>query len=176
MTTTNEFVLSAITNTNTSLADHWAGLLKQRAGLSDAPLGSCVPDVTPADLEQQLRDADWTEYQHPAVQGPVRAFKTTDIGGLFGLVRLADLEGSTEVELVDGHQTGCVECVVPGRREQPVDFVVLLIGEEDGQSVVFTFFPGDPVRPSSVLVEGLSQRTITAARAIEMGFEWAKVK
>ncbi len=58
-----------------------------------------------------------------------------------------------------------------------VDFTVIIIGEHEGNEVVFTFHPGDPVSPSEVPAEpGMHGKTITAWEALKMGLSTGKVE
>lgn len=127
---------------------------------------------------ESLQAADWQPYEHPAIGGPAAGFRAP-VSGKVGLVELATLDPSTPVTMVDGHETGFVSPVVEGLDRQPVAFSVMLVGpadKDDPTLIVWTVFPGDPVRPSSLRVEETpSGTTLTAAEAIALGFDLAKV-
>ncbi len=85
-----------------------------------------------------------------------------------------DLADDDEVELVDPKGTGKVEGVVRRSGTFPqVDHTVILLGPGDEGEIVWTFFPGDPVRPSSV--PSSRAGTVTATEARRLGLEWVKL-
>lgn len=129
---------------------------------------------------QELVAADWQPYEHPAVAAPAVAF-VAPIPGTFGLIRLADLPADTEVTLDDRKGVGQVMPVVQGVQGPQVDFTVLLLGptrEDPTKECVWTFFPGEPISPSQVPATGETAHgtKVTAAQAIELGLEWAKIE
>lgn len=124
-----------------------------------------------------LQGAAWEEYSHGAVKAPAVAFKAP-IRGRFGLIRLSDLSPEAMVTLRDPKNTGNVEAVTEGVLGPEVDFTVLLLGpsRESGEEVVWTFFPGEPIMPSSVKTEEYGDGTkVSVANALALGLEWAKV-
>ncbi len=125
----------------------------------------------------EIRDAAWEAYSHPQVAAPAVAFRAP-LRGRFGLVRLDSLQSETAVVLDDRKATGQVMPVVSGVMGPEVDFTVLLLGpdRETGKEVVWTFFPGEPISPSSVPAAGNAGRQVTAAEAIGLGLEWAKIE
>jgi hypothetical protein len=156
--------------------DYWVNTLKQRVqGLGAA--GSVVVGVENVDeLEKALEVAVWEKYSHPAVMAGTEAFITKDIRGQLGVIDLVDLPGDAVVRLDDRKNTGKVSAVVSGVWGQDVDFTVLILGLEQGEEVVFTFHPGDPVNPSKVqATPGLHGKTVTVKEALEMGLETAKI-
>ena len=51
-----------------------------------------------------------------------------------------------------------------------------IIGNEEGHDVVFTFHPGEPVRPSLLEVSDCHNGTkLTKVEALNLGFDLAKV-
>lgn len=157
-------------------AVHQRRCLAQRA---DGPqrAGSYFPGAVPEEVESLLMLAGWEEYSHPAVQSPAVAFKAM-IPGIVDLVPLADLiDPSHEVMLLDPKGTGSVEACVrlSDSSGVPVEFTVALLGPGDDGEIVWTFFPGDPIRPSTIPAEGNVGRRATAAEAIAMGLTIAKV-
>jgi len=103
------------------------------------------------------------------------AFKA-ELPGQLGIIGLAGLPADAVVTLDDRKNTGKVSAVVEGVRGEEVPFTVLILGLEQGDEVVFTFHPGDPVRPSQVQAEpGLHGRTVTVSEALAMGLEMAKI-
>lgn len=126
---------------------------------------------------EDLQNAAWEEYAHGAIQAPAIGFRAP-IHGRLGIIRLSDLDPQTVVVLDDRKSTGKVAAVVEGVLGPEVDFTVLLLGpgSEKGKLVVWTFFPGEPINPSQVDAQEYAHGTqVTAARAIELGLEWAKI-
>lgn len=178
--TATEVVRTAIANTANidALKGHWEGLLSSRAG-KGKPQGSYIPGLNEAELLEKLQAAQWEDFKHPAIAAPAKGFVTRDLTGVVGLVSLAELEPGTPVRLCDGHATGFLSAVVVGGQPQEVDFVVLLVGPNDSpaaETVIWTFHPGNPVRPSSLELDAASDRKITAAEAIKLGFDLAKIE
>lgn len=158
--------------TRDNYGDHFGGLLTQR---NPGPESSGSVFDAPQSAES-LGAAEWTPYEHDAVQAPARAFRAP-IAGKVGLVALASLPADETVRLVDGHETGFVSVVADGVASQPVDFTVALVGPGDnGEDIIWTVHPGDPIRPSSLeATDETSGKTLTAAEAIRLGFGFAKV-
>ena len=104
------------------------------------------------------------------------AFRNDDLGGELGIVRLSDLDPKSEVTLDDRKHTGNVSATVSGIRGKYANFVVAILGVENGKEILFTFHPGDPCMPSKVKTEpGFHGRKVTVAEAMAMGLETAKI-
>lgn len=118
----------------------------------------------------------WEEYPScPNLMPGCAAFINRDIGGELGIVPLSSLSPDTRIVLDDSKGTGFISATVKGQRGKHVDFVVAILGEEQGKEVLFTFHPGDPCIPSSVKAEGLHGKAVTAKEAMELGLETAKI-
>jgi len=168
-------ILNAITTTVAVLGDYWAKTCAQRAGANPSAAGSVYDGATAEEVERLVREAQWEEYSHPAVMAGCAAFRAS-LAGRLGIVELSKLDVNTPVILDDRKGTGTVSATVRGVRGEEVKFTVLVLGDEKGQEVVFTFHPGAPVRPSSVKAEpGLHGKTVTVLEAIKMGLETAKI-
>lgn len=89
------------------------------------------------------------------------------------MVSLDDLDDDCEVQLVDPKKTGFLSAVVEGDSYVPTAFTVMIIGDNNGDLVVYTFHPGDPVERSSITGE---ERTTTVKEARELGFGLAKIE
>ena len=153
---------------------YWNQTLTKRlpGGAGSMVLG----DFDAASLEEALLAAAWEPYSHSAVQEGCSAFLTRDLEGRLGIVELASLPPDTVVTLDDRKNTGKVSAVVDGVLGPVVDFTVIILGDENGVEVVYTFHPGEPVRPSQVQCEaGMHGRRVTIAEALEMGFAMAQV-
>lgn len=168
-------IAKAAETTRNVVPGYFEKTVAQRAGLEEIAAGSIIESVTASELEQMLLHADWEEYSHDAVMSGCVAFKAP-IAGRLGVVDLSKLSDDTVVTLDDRKDTGNVSCVVEGALGPKVDFTVIILGEEQGQEVIFTFHPGDPVRPSQIETKsGMNGRQVTVKEARSMGLETAKI-
>lgn len=150
--------------------------LAMRAELSGESSGSVYLGITPSQLEEKILAAEWEPYSHPAVATGCEAFKAP-LHGQVGVADLRSLPPDAIVILDDRKGTGKVSAVIKGVRGEEARFSVLILGPEQGEEVIFTFHPGDPVRPSQVQVEpGMHGRQVAVADALAMGLETAKIE
>jgi hypothetical protein len=157
--------------TKNKLTAHWDGTLSMR--LPNSGLGSIYPQFdTKEALEEALLNAKWEEYSHPAIGGGAVGF-IAELPGEIGMISLDDLDNDCEVRLVDPKQTGFLSAVVDGDNYETSSFTVMIIGDNDGDLVVYTFHPGDPVERSAITGE---ERTVTVSQAREIGFGLAKIE
>lgn len=182
MLNANTFVKNAIRNTPSS---YWEKLCRTRAGSDPECEGSRFPRRTHEQVDKLIRQLVWEPYTHSAVKEPAQAFIARSIPGLeLGVTRLGDIPDNAELVFSDPKDTGKVELVwnnPPASARPKVDFVVMLVGPDDhpvhGESprnVVWTFFPGDPIQPSTIL--NLDNHGSTnKEHAAELGIEWVKV-
>ena len=171
----SELVKTAITNSKEKMADYWNNTLKQRSMKSDMVAGSRY-NLSPEQIEESLLNADWTPYQHENVKPPAKAYKA-NIAGYEGIIKLNTLPQDKTVVLDDRKNTGKVSVVADGVLGRKVDFTVILVGPHEGNEVVWTFHPSDPIMPSVVDAgEGMNGKQLTVREAIQMGFEYAKLK
>lgn len=139
-------------------------------------VGSVTTFSDATELENALLSAEWFEFNHPAVMAGCVAYATNDIVGEYGIVELRSLASDVIVTLDDRKGTGKVSCTVQGVRGQRVSHTVIMLGDEQGVEVVFTFHPGDPVKASQVTCEpGMHGRKVTVSEALDMGLETAKI-
>jgi hypothetical protein len=126
--------------------------------------------------------ADWEEIVHPDVMAPAKAFRTSSLGGRIGVAEVARLCANSVAHIRPSPKgTGEMEMVVERTLDKmpEVEFTTLLLGPGDegtdlaNEEVVWTFFPGDPVRPSELKVDAQENISVKAARAL--GFKWAKI-
>lgn len=172
--TPTERVRAAIARTPSALPSHWTGLVSSRCDGPSAS-GSRTRFLDPDALVSALRAASWEEYDHPAVSAPASAFRTGDIGGVLGIVPIADLPPAVEVSLRDPHDTGelYAEAVLPVG--PAVDFLTILLGPEGGAEVVYTFHPGPPIGPSTIRSAAYDgPRTLQPEAAAALGLTHAK--
>lgn len=167
------FVISAINNTKNSLPDYWNNTCKNRL---NGGVGSIYEQFDSVEeLEKALLSANWEETTHPDVMPGCRVFKT-DLEGRFGLVKIDELPKDTKLIADDRKNTGKVAMTVKGIRGKIVHETYLIIGKNDDLDVVYTFHPGEPIRPSIVEVSEISHGSIVSvAQAKELGFGLAKI-
>lgn len=171
----NSRILAAIETTKVVVPGYFESTCAQRAELDEKAAGSIIEGVSANQLEEILKDADWVEYTHEALQSGTVAYKAM-IPGLYGIVELTALEPSVVVTLDDRKNTGKVSATVKGVRGEKVNYTIIILGEHQGSEVVFTFHPGDPVVSSTVEAsEGLHGKEITVAEAVDLGLHTAKV-
>lgn len=165
------FVRQAIQQTP---RDYWLKCLAMRTGIT--AVGSIYPNMKASTLNAVLKHGKWSAYQHPAVAKDCLAF-IAPIPGVMRMLKLADMYDHEIVTLEDPKGTGFVSPSYNANGEPlgtAVDYTVLICGQNEGKWVVFTFHPGDPVAPSTVM--GTDQARVTVAKARSLGFEYAKVQ
>lgn len=178
--TGSDRVRAAIEATRQHLRHHWKALLAQRAELSGEAVGSYVEGLRPEVLERVLQESVWEE--DPSVQSELlpgtTAYRTVVLGGVVGVLPLDELPDGTELELRDGHSTGQVEPVAGGlpREVARSSNFWLILGQEEGREVVFTFHPGRPIQTPAVPADGNVGRRIGVEEAQGMGFTYAKLE
>jgi len=164
-------IVEIINTTENKLTAHWDGTLSMR--LPNSGLGSIYPQFdTKEALKEALLNAKWVKYSHPAMPGGAVGFKA-ELPGEIGMISLDDLDDDCEVRLVDPKQTGFLSAVVDGNNYETSSFTVMIVGDNDGDLVVYTFHPGDPVERSAITGE---ERTVTVSQARELGFGLAKIE
>mgnify|MGYP001577513979 FL=1 len=169
-------IRQAVGTTRKVVPGYFEKTLAMRAELSGESSGSVYLGVTPSGLEEKILAAEWEPYSHPSVAPECVAFKAP-LEGQIGMADLRCLPPDTTVTLDDRKQTANVSATIKGVRGTKARFSVLILGPEQGEEVVFTFHPGDPVVPSKVKVEpGMHGKTVTVAEALVMGLETAKIE
>lgn len=138
--------------------------------------GELVHNVDQFLFEEHLDG--WVEYcDCPNLMEGCTAYKLClpNIGRL-GIVELCELPDDKVVTLDDRKDTGKVSAVIEGALGEVVHHAVCILGQEQGEEVMFTFHPGDPVNPSQVqATPGLHGKTVTVEEALKMGLETAKI-
>lgn len=167
------FVREAIENTKRTLPDYWQNTLRGRL---KGGVGSIYEQFYSAkELEKALLDANWEETTHPAVSEDCRVFRT-NLEGRFGIVEISKLPADAVLVADDRKNTGRVAMTVKGVVGDIVPYTYLITGKEDGVDVVFTFHPGEPIRPSIVEVKDLNHGAkVSKAYAKELSFDLAKI-
>lgn len=117
--------------------------------------GSSYP-MEKNELLQALKNGDWEEIEHPEVQEGCRCFKIP-LKGLEGILDVEELDDNTRFFAMDPKKTGKISIGAANVKKKEVNDTYLIVGKEeiDGnkEDVVFTFHPGEPVRPSIVDID-----------------------
>jgi hypothetical protein len=129
---------------------------------------------------QSLMKAKWAPFSHPSIQAPAVGY-SAPISGTMNLIKLTDLDPDTPVKMVLGHkgETPFVTALLSPRdigiAGTPVDHTVILLGPGDDGNIVWTFFPGDPIQPSSTEPSRETRAAKTVEDAINLGFMYGKI-
>lgn len=186
-----DIVRDAIAGTKAHYPWLWQACLEMRAGASPSKLGSYFPRLDEAALDKAICSLEWEPYTHPDVEAPAQAFIARAFPGRFGMAQLDTLPHDAAVRWDDSKDLGYVELVWDGYAAHSdvvprVDFVVMLIGPSDPVApkreglFVWTFHPGDPVRPSRVKRhdrDGTDRHGTRTTRSIAnaLGVRWVKL-
>jgi hypothetical protein len=175
---------------------YWMGICASRAGRESECVGSYFQSFRAELVDRLVRGLEWEVYNHSAVKGNAQAFIATCVPGWMNVVHISSVPPDATLVLEDPKNTGTVEVTwEQDKRGVPVDFVVLLAGpdrQNPSKTIVWTFFPGDPVTPSTIkrVIEVYSGdlgddrahtldrhgTKILAHHAREVGVEWVKLK
>ncbi len=178
----NQRVENAISNIKRIDAEYWNNTLKQRLFTG---AGSVTYFRDNKQLETALLESEWKEYSHPDITQGCTAFSTIDIPGELGIINIISLPMDTELTLDDRKLTGKLSVCVDHNYKVNTEFTVIILGfEEDDNEIVYTFHPGPPIKPSTLVGEiwygygiPISIRDgekITVADALNLGFTYAK--
>lgn len=175
----NEFIAerinNALQNIKNLLPEYWeATILSRTPGKS---VGSVFDfeDVEKVLFEDRIND--WTVYENcPNLIPGCTAFILRNVDGHLGVVELGKLDPEMSLDIVDNKKTGKAKLLAHIGIGPEVDYAVMILGEEQGREVIFTFHPGQPVRPSEIPIEALEGKTrITVREAMALGFTTANV-
>lgn len=168
-------VRAAIRTTEQYLGDYFDKTCRSRLADGVGSIFEGIEDID--DMKAELISAYWERAEHPDVMKGCTAYKTKDIkGGHLGLLNIADLPDDVVITASDPKGTGKVSMTVSGEKGPEAEETWLIIGEDEGHDVIFTFHPGEPVRPSIVEVKDCPDGTkLTKEQAINMGFDLAKI-
>ena len=167
-----KLVLDAIRNTPVEYMDR---MCEMRSTHHSENAGS-VFDAHSDEIPDLLKGAEWRPYDHGDIQSPAIGFRA-EIPGRMGIIRLSDLDPQHPVVLEDPKGTGKISAVVEnvGDRTMVGHTTMILGPREDGRGLqVWTFHPGDPIRPSEVPASNAGAST--AGEAVALGLDFAKVR
>lgn len=173
----NEFVNKAIINTNEYLHDYLIKTLQQRLATG---AGSCYEQFKTTDeLLSAIKNADWEETTHPCVSPDCRVFKA-NLEGRFGLINIKDVCDDAVLIADDRKHTGYISVTIKGARGRIEYDSYLIIGKENingnNIEVLFTFHPGEPIKPSNIKVSNITHGSIISKKeAIKLGIKWIKI-
>jgi hypothetical protein len=185
MSNPTTIVRQAIYNTKEQEPAHWRLCLENRSD-TKARLGSYIPKHTPEQIDMLLERLQWEIYTHADVIEPAQAFIARNVRGRFGMMQIGDVPGSAVLKFITSKEKDKVEVVWEdhGTEGVEVDFLVLLVGPGDKDDIVWTFHPGDPIRPSTVnrywgklplhSADQLGRR-VSKEDAATVGIKWVKL-
>lgn len=140
--------------------------------------GSSYKVDSKEELYQKLISQEWSETTHPDVMPGCKVFKS-NLAGLEGILDIDDLPDDVELYAIDPKETGKIGIGAGNIEKNPVKETYLIVGKEqiDGkeEDVVFTFHPGEPVRPSEIETKEIPDGTkLTKEEAEQLGFDKVK--
>lgn len=147
--------------------------------------GSYYLYTDPAELENQLMMAVWLKYDHPNIAPGCHGYITYSqhLNGYIGMIPVKMIPKGTRCFMKDVKGSGTLSlCVKPFNGDMwPVNYTVLITGDDGYGECMFTFHPGDPLKPSTLSSDGSNEfglkdgDGISVERAIELGFKHAKI-
>ena len=170
----SERITNAVNNIKSMIPTYWEATVRSRTpGSSNGSVFS-FPNIEKVLFKDRI--GDWVPFPEcPNILPGCTAFILRGVCGHLGIVDLKELNETTILNVVDNKRTGKAKCLLVNWPKGPeTDFATLILGEEGGKEVIFTFHPGKPVKPDEIPVEKLDGRTsITVAEAIGLGFTHA---
>ena len=171
-------VWRAIANTIEVVPGYFEGHLEGRSAAGDGSTiwrwGKACPNGHA--VMNTLLDTLWQEYPScPNLIPGCTAYRAA-IPGTIDLRKVSDLADDTPVVWVRTDH-GYQYPTVAGTEGEYVDETVLIVGPEAGRTVVYTFHPGNPIKPSQVSADTdvSNVTTIAALKAAYPTIEWVKV-
>lgn len=184
MRETTEHVRKCISRTKLYSLAYFMKCLQQR--LDKIGKGSFYPYTDTEVLEKELMSAEWEEFKHPNIARGCHGYISYSNGlhGFVGVIPLSMLPAGTKCYLRDIKGTGTLSlCVKPVGNERGLvsTYTVLITGDDGYGECMFTFHPGDPLKPSSLTSDGSNEHglrdgdEISVKEAIRYGFRHAKI-
>jgi len=134
---------------------------------------------TREELEEAIRAADYEPAEHPAIAPGCKAYVTHDILGAYGMVLIETLPDDITLVIADPKNTGKVSLMLYGCSDDNRLLTAetwVIIGPNEGEDVVYTFHPGEPVPRATTSTEELPIGTkLTKAEALARGFNLVKL-
>ena len=170
-----ERIVNAINAIKAMLPEYWKSTVESRTPGKSVGSVFSFSNVEQVLFEDRLND--WEEYKDcPNLMTGCTAFVLRNVSGHLGVVELEKLDQNTVLDVVDNKKTGKAKLLAHVGIGPKTDFATLILGDEHGVEVVFTFHPRDPIKPSEISIETLEGRTkITATEAMALGFATANV-
>lgn len=175
MNKTAERITNAVNNIKQMLPEYWESTVSSRTPGKSVGSVFNFKDVEKVLFEDRLND--WEVYENcPNLIPGCTAYVLRDVSGHLGVIELYKLDPMMMLDVIDNKKTGKAKLLAHVGIGPETDFATVIIGEEQGKEVIFTFHPGQPIRPSEIPIEALKGRNkITVAEAITLGFETANV-
>lgn len=137
--------------------------------------------MTADEIKDMIRTSEWSEvFDNPNVGEGCRLFKT-DVPGLNGIVDIKQLPNYKDLAYyaIDPKGTGNISIGVGNVPKKEESETYLIVGPEEingkTEQVVYTFHPGEPVRPSMVEAKDIPDGTkLSYEKVKELGFDKAK--
>lgn len=170
-----ERITNAIKAIKNLLPEYWESTVSSRTPGKSVGSVFSFSNIEKVLFEDRLND--WEEYEEfPNLMPGCVAFVLRNVNGHHGVVELSKLDPMMVLDVIDNKKTGKAKLLAHVGIGPKTNFATLILGEEQGREVVFTFHPGAPVRPSEIPVDWLGGETqLTVKKAIELGFNTANV-
>lgn len=176
--TTNEYVRKAIMATKAFDSEYYWNCIKQRIRASGESRGSVVDfQASAEEFEETLLSANWEEVEDcPNLLEGCKAFKTHDINGYLGVIDINELDPKVKLVLDDYKKVGVLTPTVRGFVGNILHPTYLIVGNEGGQQMMFTFHPGPPIMPSTLKADAFHEGDkITVSEGLSLGLKFAKI-
>jgi len=182
MKSTTEHVRACILRTKEHDPEYFKKCLEQRLLFGK---GSCYDYSDVRDLEWALMHAMWEPYYHENIAAGCHAFITHDqhLNGWVGMVSLEGLPEDMKCYLIDPKGTGKLSLSIKPFNGDMMKcaYTILITGDDGYGECMFTFHPGEPLKPSTLSADGKNELglklgdVLTVKQAIDLGFKHAKI-
>jgi len=157
-------VVAAIEKLKEMDLQYWLQTAESRL---NSGIGSRTSYTTTEGIEAALKRAEWAPYSHPAIAAGCVGFITPDVQGKLGVEEISNISWYEYQE-----KGGKVFAVKKGTVSERANFTVAIVGPEGD---LWTFHPGEPVRPSTSEDLSLVGTCEQGWKAKERGFTHAKI-
>jgi hypothetical protein len=115
-------------------------------------------DMPPEQLKAQIYRANWEPFApvdahgEQIIGGGAKGYRATIGGGRLGMTEIASIPETAQLYLIDPKGIDNWSVSTVGASEPHTDTATMIVGKEPHEShwAVWTFHPGDPVRPSAI--------------------------